>query len=263
MRYFPQLETNTAAQYPLRRQRLERVVRHESLDGRLRSYYDANAGRVGWVLRYDGLTDAERGAIDDLFTECEGRLQTFVFPDPAANLLRWSEDFSQPVWTVDPLLALTLDASDPWGMTRGTVVVNTGGAEQRIAQTIPSSGMLQYCLSVYALGWGGKFRLRIDSGGAVVEREFTPPLNWQRFSVSARPQSGAETVTFSLLLDASQQVTVAGMQAEAQPSPGGYRRTNSRCGLYLNARFADDELAWTQQAPNDNAAEIRIESRPY
>jgi hypothetical protein len=53
------------------------------------------------------------------------------------------------------------------------------------------------------------------------------------------------------------------MQAEAQPGPGGYRRTNSRCGLYANARFAEDELAWTQQAPNNNAAEIRIESRPY
>jgi hypothetical protein len=60
-----------------------------------------------------------------------------------------------------------------------------------------------------------------------------------------------------------QAVALTGMQAEAQPGPGGYRRTNSRCGLYANARFAEDELAWTQQAPNNNAAEIRIESRPY
>ena len=82
-------------------------------------------------------------------------------------------------------------------------------------------------------------------------------------AASAKPGTNAETVTFSLSLDAGQSVTVTGLQAEAQAAPGGYKRTNSRCGVYLNARFAEDELAWTQQAPNNNAAEIRIESRPY
>ncbi|MFN0106534.1 MAG: hypothetical protein ACKV2U_31130 [Bryobacteraceae bacterium] len=263
MRYFPQLETRTAGQYPLRRERHERVVRHESLDGRLRCYYDGNAGRLGWVLQYEGLTDGERGAIDSLFAECEGRLQDFVFLDPAANLLRWSEDYSQNIWVRDPLLTLQPGIDDPWEMARGTMITNTGTAEQGLSQSITASGTLQYCFSAYVASMAQRFRLRIDSGGVVTEREFTTANPWHRYSVSAKPGSNAETVTFSLILEAGQILSVTGMQAEAQPAPGGYRRTNSRCGLYLNARFAEDELAWTQQAPNNNAAEIRIESRPY
>ena len=262
MRYFPQLETRTAGQFPLRRERHERVVRHESLDGRLRSFYDGNAGRVGWVLQYEGLTDAERSAIDSLFAQCEGRLQDFVFLDPAANLLRWSENYSQSVWTADPLITMQSAPDDPWGTTRATLITNNGGTSQGIRQTINASGTLQYCFSGF-FGGTGKFKLRIDSGGVVVEREFRPPGAWKRYSVAAQPGSNAETVTFSLVLDPLETVKVTGLQTDAQPAPGGYRRTTSRSGLYLKARFAEDELAWTQQAPNNNAVEIRIESRPY
>lgn len=262
MRYFPQLETRTAGQYPLGRERHERVVRHEALDGRMRSYYDGSAGRVGWLLQYAGLTDGERAAIDALFAECEGRLQDFVFLDPAANLLKWSEDYSKPIWTRDPMLALTPALADPWSTTRATGVTNGGAAPQGLAQTINAPGTLQYCLSAYVSG-GGRFRLRIDTGGVIEEREFLADAAWKRYSVSARPGSNAETVTFSLLLPTGQSVNVTGMQVDAQVAAAGYRRTTSRSGVYLNARFGEDELAWTQQAPNNNAAEIRIESRPY
>jgi hypothetical protein len=263
MRYFPQLETRTAGQYPLRRERHERVVRHESLDGRLRTYYDGNSSRVGWVLRYEGLTDGERAAIDALFAECEGRLQTFSFLDPAANLLKWSEDYNQTAWTLGPLLFTEPGHPDPWDTFRATLVRNDGSALQGISQTIDASGTLQYCLSVWAGGAGSKFRLRIESGGAVTERAFTAGPRYQRYTVSAKPGPAAETVTFSLLLEPGYALSLTAAQAEAQPAPGGYRRTNSRSGVYRNARFAEDELAWTQQAPNNNAAEIRIESRPY
>lgn len=262
MRYFPQLETRTAGQYPLRRERHERVVRHESLDGRLRSYYDPQGARVFWTLEYAGLTDGERGAIDTLFDACEGRLETFVFLDPAANLLKWSEDYEQGVWTVGPGIDVTAGLPDPWETTRATMLVNTGAANLAIAQTIPGSGQHQYCFSVYAAGGGTPVTMRIDSGGVVRERTVRPKLEWSRYTFAARPGTDAETVTFSLILPPQSQIQVAGMQAEAQPAAGGYRRTNSRSGVYLNARFAEDRLAWTQQAPNNNAAAIRIESRP-
>jgi hypothetical protein len=262
MRYFPQLETRTAGQYPLWRERQERVVRHESADGRLRCYYDGDGGRLSWLLRYEGLTDGEREAIESLFTECEGRLHPFTFLDPAANLLRWSEDYSQGAWTHGPLLTQITGMPDPWGMTRATYFTNPGTGPQGVSQTIAAPGALQYCLSVFAQGENKRFRLRIESGGAVTERQLTAGSGWNRYSVSARPESGAETVTFSLLLEPGESLRATGMQAEAQIAPGGYRRTNSRSGLYPNARFASDELAWTQQAPNNNAAEIRIESRP-
>lgn len=261
MRYFPQLETFTSGQYPLRRERHERVRHHDSLDGRRRSYYDGAAARVTWALRYQGLTDAERGAVDALFQECEGRLHDFVFLDPAANLLLWSEDYSQGAWTVDPMLVLQSGSDDPFGTARGTAAANTGAATQRIFQTIAAPGNMQYCFSAWVAG-PGSCKLRIDSGGAIAEREFAPGGAWQRCFLSARPNSNATTVTFSLALDPGQTVKVAGMQAEAQIAPGGYRRTTTRSGLYQKARFSEDELTWIQQAPNNNAAEIRIESRP-
>jgi hypothetical protein len=262
MRYFPQLESRTAGQYPLRRIRRERVVRHESLDGRIRSYHDPAGARVEWRLTYQGCTNAERAAIENLFKDCEGRLQTFVFLDPAANLLRWSEDYTQPVWTRGPMLSLSANASDPWGTTRAASVVNQGAAVQALAQTIDAPGALQYCCSAFVKGSGSRFRLRIDSGGVIKEREFTASAKWERYQMNGQPGSNAETVTCSLLLDAGQAVDLCGMQLDAQIAMAGYRRTASRCGIYPNARFAEDALAWTQQAPNSNAAEIRIESRP-
>ncbi len=260
MRYFPQLETRTAGQYPLRRERQERVVRHESLDGRLRNYYDSAARRVGWVLQYEGLTDAERAAVDALFAECEGRLHGFVFLDPAANLLRWSEDFGQPVWTRDPALTLSGGWNDPWGTQRATQFLNSGAVSQNLTQTIEASGQMQYCLSVFASG-GGRFRLRMEASGTVIEESYAAGADWARYTVSGRLGVEAELVRFSLVVEAGEVVHAAGLQAEAQPAAGGYRRTTSRGGVYPEARFATDELAWTQQAPNNNAAVIPIESR--
>jgi len=262
MRYFPQLETRTAGQYPLRRERHERIVKHEAPDGRVWSLYDGNAARVEWVLRYEGLTDSEREAIDTLFAECEGRLRTFVLVDPAANLLLWSEDYGQSAWTKGAMLSTTAGQADPWGTTRATLLTNTGAAAQSLTQTIPATGRHHYCFSVFAKGAGQRFHMRIDGGGTVIEREFTASEEWRRYSVSGKPDTDAETVTFSLVLDPGATLLVTGAQADAQPAAGGYRPTTSRRGIYPNARFAEDELAWTQQAPNNNAAEIRIESRP-
>lgn len=258
MRYFPQLETNTAGQYPLRRKRSERVVSVDSLDGRRLSYYDGAAAQVEWSLHYAGLTDNEREAIAALFFACEGRLLPFTLLDPAANLLRWSEDFSQSAWTVGPMLSVSGGAADPWTTTRASTVTNGGAATAAIAQTIGAPGALQYCLSAWVRGTGA---LRIDSGGVIVEKTFATGAEWQRVHVSGKPNSGAETVTFSLRLAPSATVSVVGMQAEAQLAPGGYKKTTSRAGVYPNARFAEDEMAWTMQAPNNNAAVIRIISR--
>lgn len=261
MRHFPQLETYTTGQYPLRRERSERIVRHESPDGRRRLYYDAPAQRVAWRLSYDGLTKTERGAVDALFAECEGRLRTFLFLDPAANLLLWSEDYSRQSWTRGPLLNLASGIEDPWGTQRAARISNSGGADQSLAQSIAAPGNLQYCCSAYLRGNGSACKLRIDSGGVIVETAISPRAEWERFSVSARPDTGAEVVTFSLILAPGSQADICGIQAEAQPAAGGYRRTTTRAGVYAAARFAEDELTWTQHAPNHYAADIWIESR--
>jgi len=258
MRYFPQLETNTAGQYPLRRKCAELVVSVDSLDGRRFSYFDGAASQVEWELHYQGLTENEREAVSALFAACEGRLLPFVLLDPAANLLRWSEDYSNAAWTVGPLLSLSGGVTDPWSTTRASTISNSGAATAAVAQTIGAPGALQYCLSAWVKGSGS---LRIDSGGVVVEKDFATGAAWERVHVSTKPNSAAETVTFSLRVAPAAAASVVGMQAEAQIAPGGYKKTTSRSGVYPNARFARDEMAWTMQGPNNNAAVIRIISR--
>src|SRR5258708_6674244 len=190
MLYFPQLETRTAGQYPLRRVRRERVVSVAALDGSVAAYYDPDAALVEWHLARHAVTDVEKAAIDALFDACEGQLQRFLFLDPAANLLRWSEYFTQPVWVRGPLLSLAGSQTDPWGTTRASRLANSGSADQSVAQTVAVPGSLQYCASVFAKG--SAFRLRIDSGGVVMEQPMAAWATWQRCVVSGRPASTAE-----------------------------------------------------------------------
>jgi len=258
MRHFPQLATNTAGQYPLRRTRRERVVHLDALDGKRHSLYDAPAAEVEWELNYTSLNGAERDAVDALFAECEGRLGQFLFLDPAANLLKWSEDYSQPAWVRGPALSAAGGAVDPWGTTRAAQLTNSGAASQALSQSIVAPGSLQYAFSGYVNGTGW---LRIDSGGVIREQAFATGSEWRRIFVSANPGSGAELVTFSVRVPAGGSAKVTALQAEAQPAPGGYRKTTSRSGVYPNARFAGDEMDWTMQAMNNNAATIRIVSR--
>ena len=58
------------------------------------------------MLSANELSDQEWQDIEDLFTEVEGRLQSFLFLEPGANLLSWSEQLSNPAWNKDAGLAV-------------------------------------------------------------------------------------------------------------------------------------------------------------
>lgn len=262
MLYYPQLSTGTSGQYPLGRERSARVVRRTARDGSARSYLDSPAERVGWRLNYQGLTDAEREALEELFVACEGRLKSFLLLDPAANLLAWSEDFTQSTWTRDPLLTAMPGLDDPWGETRATLLRNVSGVAQELSQSIPGCGLFTYCLSGYVLAPGILVTLGIASGASRVERTVRMGTGWERIWVAGQPGMDAGTVLFSLAFEGGAEAAVVGLQAEAQPAPGGYRRTASRGGVYPEARFSTDALTWTRRGPNDNVVQIRMESRP-
>jgi hypothetical protein len=262
MRHFPQLSTLTAGQYPIRRIRRERVVKNERKDGGVSAYYDPEGAGVSWELNFHALTDGEKAALDTLFDECEGRLQTFLFLDPASNLLRWSEDYGQTAWTNGPLLSIVPAQPDPWGGTRASTIANPAGALQGLQQSANIPGTMRYCLSAYVRGNGAPFHLRIDSGGFVAEKSFTSNGTWMRYLVSAAPGGSADITTFSLLLPPGGLVDVTGVQAEAQPGAGAYRKTVNSCGIYPQARFEQDTILWQRNAPEDHSATIHIVSRP-
>src|ERR671910_288909 len=101
MLYFPQLATGASAQFPLEWRLIRRTIVNRTADGTLLKLDDPNAAGIAWSLRYQGLTEAERAALEALFHDTEGRLQTFLFLDPRGNLLTWTEDLSKPVWHQD------------------------------------------------------------------------------------------------------------------------------------------------------------------
>ncbi len=149
MLHYPQLTSGSVCQFPVKRRTTLRTVSNELPSGDNIRMSDPGAARVRWQLQYLGLTDGERSSIEQLFEAAEGRLTTFTFLDPTDNLLMWSEDYTKPVWTVDPLLQVTGGIADPFGGSGAMQLTNTAQAPQSATQSIGAASWFQYCLSVY------------------------------------------------------------------------------------------------------------------
>src|ERR1700689_1884404 len=113
MLYYPQLTTGAVSQFPVTRNANLRTVANQLPSGYTIRMADTGAQKVQWQLRYSGLSDGELSAIQSLFVAAQGQLNTFTFLDPTDNLLMWSEDWTQAVWTPDPLLQVTAGMPDP------------------------------------------------------------------------------------------------------------------------------------------------------
>jgi hypothetical protein len=132
--FFPQLRSGAVAQLPLQRSENYRTLRNALADGSVIQMSDASFARVVWTLKFSDLTVDEAQALQSLFRSADGRLNTFTFVDPSANLLCWSEDLTQPVWSVDPQLALS-GVQDAFGGAAGTQITNGAAAVQSVSQT--------------------------------------------------------------------------------------------------------------------------------
>ena len=104
MLYYPQLTSGSVSQFPVGRRSGTRIVSNELPSGDSIRMTDAGAATIRWQLQYGGLTDDEWSAMEQLFEASEGRLNTFTFLDPTDNLLLWSEDWTKPAWSSDPLM---------------------------------------------------------------------------------------------------------------------------------------------------------------
>ncbi len=112
MLVFPQLVTGASSIYPLKKQHTARTVVNVLGDGQKVIYEDSSAAIVDWELQLKSLTRAEADAIEALFTAVSGQWGLFTFLDPAGNLLAFSEEFGNSVWTNGPLIQLTTGIDD-------------------------------------------------------------------------------------------------------------------------------------------------------
>src|SRR5579883_142731 len=149
MAVFPQLTTGALAQFPVKKSNRLRTIINTMADGSVVKLADPAGALTEWQLQYSNLSDAEAAALQQFFLSMEGSLNVFTFLDPTANLLAWSDQLTNDVWTADPFAGLAGGVADPLGGNNGWTLSNSGAAPQGIYQTLNAPGGYTYCLSVY------------------------------------------------------------------------------------------------------------------
>lgn len=257
MKWFPQIGSGSLVQLPLHRRRRWRSISNELENGARIAIPDSSAGVIEWQLSYKDLSDAEAASLTTLFANSKGSFGSFVFTDPIANLLAWSEDLSRPDWQGGQL-TMTSGASDPLGTRRAWTIFNGAAGTQSLNQTVSVSGDYVGCFSVW---------LRSDSNATAtlhrdsVETTVQVGPVWKRFFLSGTGSAGADASTVSVAVNSGQTLCFWGLQFEAQPYPSQYKPTAGASRIYPETYFGSDDLTMTSTGVGLSACEIQLVSR--
>jgi hypothetical protein len=228
---------------------MKRQAGVETRGGAWYPLFDGAGGEVEWRLKYGSLTREEAERLREFHAEMEGTRGRFTFADPLANLLKWSEDLSQPEWQGGGAQG---GQEDPGGGNAAFLI----GAGVEIRQVVPAPGEYKYCFSVQAAGAEGT-RIRLRCGN--VEREFRLAEHWRRFHTAGWGEAGQPGLECRLSAVGG-AARIYGLQLEAQSAPSEYKRSSGDGAVYENSRFADGVLRVRAVAPGCYAAEVRIMS---
>ena len=250
---FPQLTTAAYSQFPIKKQRRTRTVTNTAADGSTIKLVDSNGALTEWQLKYVGLTDTELSNLQQFFAVSEGSLNGFIFLDPAANLLAWSEDLTNAVWTPDPLLAIAAGVADPLGGSAAFKLTNSGEGAQNVSQTLNIPTGYVYSLSIYVqAAQPTTVTLLLGS----TRSQVTAGPNWSRITMTGSGDPSAASILFGLELPPG-VINVFGPQVEAQAAPSAYQKSTTG-GVYENARFGDDTLSFTTTDVGRHSVTVNI-----
>lgn len=213
-----------------------------------------------YTLSYSSLTDAEYGVLRAFFDARKGRYESFAWIDPAGNLAKYSEDFTQSLWTKSSV-TVGSSVSDPFGGSRATSVVgSTGAAYLKIDLEPTAINGWVLCASAW---------LRHAAGGATVSVGFLDGASnvyreallsagvWTRIEYT---RTIVDTGTISMLIGiGSATIEVFGAQVVATPGAGAYARSPMLYGYRPNCRFGSDELHAVHNGPDSWAVNLTIE----
>jgi hypothetical protein len=259
MLYYPQLTTGAITQFPVTRTVNMRTAANQLPSGFTIRMADTGAQKVQWRLVYSDLTDGERASLEGLFEASAGQLNTFTFLDPTDNLLMWSEDWTQSVWTPDALLQVTGGMADPLGGSAAMQLTNTAQTTQQIIQNTSGPSSFLYCYSLYVRSASpATIQLVVTATGQTALTAVTTSASWRRVTASGSLSVQQDGIGFGVQLPAGVQVDAFGAQVEAQPGAGLYKQTIDLGGVYSNTRFSSDLLSVTATAPNQHSCQIGL-----
>jgi len=257
MRVFPQLGSGSAAQFPFSRQVRYRSIRNAPIGGPEIGYQDPYFEERRWRLSLSSLSDAEWTSIESLFVECGGRLLPFLFLEPGANLLRWSERLSDPSWSTSGTIAVHDDQADPNGESHASRIV--AGSSAAIAQTLEAPADFAYAASCsFRTSHAGVTLSLQDGVGLTKTVVAAPDGTWHRYDLSFRGSAGSESLEWKINFPANSEVDVYGPQLEAQQASSVYKQTASRSGVFSAARFDHDLLPDRLTGPGSHSGEVTI-----
>jgi len=227
-------------------------------DGTIIALADSAATYRRWKIMLQDLSDAEAKSISDFYAATQGNLQPFLFPDPTANLLVWSKDFSQSAWQT---AGLTFDrtVADPLGGTCAARAHNQSTAALNVSQATQIPGSVQTCFSVY---------LRADTPVTLTLTQFAGSLSqsapaavtttWQRFYVSGNFSGASDCLQYTITIPAGTAVELFGPQVDAQVTPSCYVATTGQSSVYASARFDGTQVDRIATGPNRNTCVVFI-----
>ncbi len=256
MTYFPQLASGAVAQFPWRKVLRYRVIRNESTNGSEVELDDLPFEERRWELPLSELSDSEWQTLADLHAAVQGSRFGFTFLEPGANLLSWSEDFSQDVWEKAGGLTLTSGLADPFGGSSAWRL--SAGSAVSALQRMAAPAACRYVGSAWIKTGAAGVELRLSDGVTSSTTSFAADGAWHVGEVGWPGGSAQEEVSLEIFAPAGASIEVYGAQVEAQVARSAYKRTGLRGGVYANARFAEDRLKQRFAAPNSHSTTVRI-----
>lgn len=142
------------------------------------------------------------------------------------NLLVYSQDFSNSVWTkTSGTITANSFAAPASTTTASTFTASSSNAT--ILQTYTADGISQYTFSLYIYRKTGSGTVSITANAGTTWANQSITAGWNRFSVTATPASGASSVGI-LLSTSGNEVYVWGAQLEQRSSSTQYIPTTTQ-----------------------------------
>ncbi len=258
MRFFPADIPGLAIQYPVKRRRSQRAIHSVTPGGMLYRSIDPGHRFVGWDLTFQNVTLSQRQELDDFFSGCEGRMQSFVFLDPFQNLVRHSEEFEHGAWEKDPSIVVLSNQPDPMGSSQGRRLSNASGIAGAVVQRLSVPAWFSYTISCWMRATvPTNVELCAHPAGTGGNSLFVT-TTWQIHVMRVHQASNETEIYAGLRLPSNSEIHAYGFQMEQFSSLSDYKRTVEEGGVITNSRFDQDEIRWVTSGIDHHSTRIAI-----